>query len=652
MPYAAISHPSLALGLLKSALTAAGIRAEVLDANLLFAEYIGLPAYRMVTSISTLYLLGEWTFAQAAFPDHATDEQAYVQRLVAAIGDGAALSWLNQKKPEEIQRDLLAVRSAATDFTQRLAQRVMARHPRIVGCTSTLVQHVPSLALLRAVRNCSEEVATLIGGANCEQEMGVVTVREFPWVDLVFSGEADEEFPRLCRRLLDHDRQLPGSALLPGVISRSRAVSLTRQGRVTEPNIPRATVHHLDNVPVPDYAEYFDCFKTSPLQEAIVPGLLVESSRGCWWWGQGHTGCVFCGMNGVGKVFRSKSPDRVVDEMEQLSSTYALRRFEAVDTILDMTYFENVLPRLAVLNPPYDIFYETKANLSREQVRRLAAAGVHWIQPGIESLDDALLRLMNKGTTALINVQLLKYVCEFGVHVVWHLMFRFPGEADSGYGETAAWLPLIYHLQPPRRMTPVVFQRFSHYHQDPARYRLSLVPLTGYSDVYPLSFDALQDLAFYFQDQQDMATPGTLAGSLPGLTALKEAVQAWIKARAAYLPPVLSCEARGEGVEIFDTRPCAVERRVELRGLAARALRLCDPAVSRAGLLDRLRREEPDVTAAALDSALDELHRFRLLLELNGQCLSLAVPGTIPELRVGFPGGYLKGARSGYHQNC
>jgi hypothetical protein len=42
------------------------------------------------------------------------------------------------------------------------------------------------------------------------------------------------------------------------------------------------------------------------------------------------------------------------------------------------------------------LVYETKANLTRAQVDLLRAAGVGWIQPGLESLSTLILKLMRK----------------------------------------------------------------------------------------------------------------------------------------------------------------------------------------------------------------------------------------------------------------
>jgi radical SAM superfamily enzyme YgiQ (UPF0313 family) len=148
----------------------------------------------------------------------------------------------------------------------------------------------------------------------------------------------------------------------------------------------------------------------------VRPGLLVETSRGCWW-GQKHH-CTFCGLNGHGMTFRSKSSERVVQEFEAVTSRYGLRRLEVVDNILDMSHIRTALTSVARAQPGYELMYETKANLSYDQLRILAAAGVHWIQPGIESLHDRVLKLMDKGITACINISLLKAARTLGIRVM------------------------------------------------------------------------------------------------------------------------------------------------------------------------------------------------------------------------------------------
>ena len=162
---------------------------------------------------------------------------------------------------------------------------------------------------------------------------------------------------------------------------------------------PRPLIRDMDALPTPDYDDYFEALRASTLSTLIRPGLLAESSRGCWWGEKSH--CTFCGLNGTGMKYRSKSPERVLTELAELSRRYGVNGIQFVDNILDMSYFRTMLPRLAAEGGRYALFYETKANLKREQVKLLAEAGVRWIQPGIESLDDNVLRLIGKGNSTL-----------------------------------------------------------------------------------------------------------------------------------------------------------------------------------------------------------------------------------------------------------
>ena len=49
------------------------------------------------------------------------------------------------------------------------------------------------------------------------------------------------------------------------------------------------------------------------------------------------------------------------------------------------------------------------------QIKNLSKANVVMIQPGIESFHDEVLKLMNKGTSTIQNIQTLKWCMEYEV---------------------------------------------------------------------------------------------------------------------------------------------------------------------------------------------------------------------------------------------
>jgi len=622
MPFADMVRPSLALSLLKAALSAGGIRSRVHYANLTFLDQIGgeLPDFPYLRQF-----LGEWIFASAAFPEQ---EPADPDALLAR---GSQVAWMSSAALQlpRMREIVLEVREFATRFVRETAREVLRHRPRIVGCSSMFEQHCAALALLREVKRLDPTVITMMGGANCEAEMGWTTLRSFSWLDFVVSGEADELILPLCRDLLATGPALDWQNLPTGVFSRAHVQADTFANR----EIPRASVMQMDRCAVPDFDDYFEALAATRFEGRIQPGLPVETSRGCWWGAKSH--CTFCGLNGGGMTYRSKSPERVLEEFEWLSQRYGIRRLMVVDNILDMQYFKSVVPALGERKAPYQMFYETKANLKHDQVRQLAEAGVVWFQPGIEGLHDEMLKLMAKGNSAMINLQLLKYAREYGIYTTWLMLVGFPDEKDAWHTEVAEWLPLVYHLQPPSCMEPVLYERFSPFHSEQERFGLSLKPDPFYSRIFPVEPEALEHLVFYFintaREKRMEKDPGVLA--------LTRAVGTWYRLHRRPLRPLLCMNREADGsISIFDTRPCATARRHQLRGLQATILEACDPAITRRGVHTRFAGE---AAGTEIDAAIESLKAERLLLEIHGKLLGLAVPGDCPPYcdNKAYPGG-------------
>jgi ribosomal peptide maturation radical SAM protein 1 len=637
MPYGGLTVPSISIGLLLAEAREAGLLAQGVYANFWFAERIGVADYAVLSDTGIPQdLTGEWTFSGAAFPGFEPDHQAF-------LGPRAEKLKPFFDQASDPSETLWRIRREAERFVEEAAERVLALRPRVVGCSSTFQQHCASLALLRRVKELSPDVVTMLGGANCAGTMGFATRRMFPWVDLVVSGEADHLFAPLCRRLLDCGLALVGE-LPPGVFG---AHLVTDDGSPENDAelLASTPVTDLDRLPVPDYDDYFRELEAFSYREFVRPGLLVETSRGCWW-GQKQR-CTFCGLFEGALRFRSKSPVRVLSELRGLHSRHSVAKFATTDLILDMDYFETLLPRLATEEgAPYWLYCETKANLTEGQVGLLAEAGVRWIQPGIESLHDGFLRLLGKGTTALGNLALLKFALENGVWVVWNMLTGAPGAPDDWYEETASWLPLVGHLQPPASIIPIRYDRFSRYFDEPERHGLALAPHRSYAHVYPLAPHELRQLAYFFEDERERTHGGRNRG--PGLTLLERRVKEWkhdhngSRAGSGKAATLIVREGKDESV-VSDQRPVAVEETVVLRGLSHLIHRACRVPRTVAAL----KRDIEAVGGAdggpgAVDDALRSLVARKLLLRVGDRLLTLA---TLPAGRQlmsmrEFPAGF------------
>jgi ribosomal peptide maturation radical SAM protein 1 len=661
MPYSSLSRPSMALGLLKAILAAEGIEAAVLHADLWFAESVGLRRYDMCTEHSLIEnLTGEWTFAGAAFEDDPQREEKdaeYLRQVYEATT--LAQPWAERNKavrrsPAEMMvADLWAMRAAATAFVDEAAERVLATGARVVGCTSTFEQHVASLALLRRIRELDPGVVTMLGGANCETVMGETTHRCFPWVDYVVSGEADGIVGRLCRLALEQGREVAARDLPAGVLGPVHREVAGQGGKV--PRLPRATFHDLDSLPTPRFDDYFEALEESSLLPHVRPGLPVETSRGCWW-GAVHQ-CTFCGLNGTSMGFRSKAPERVVAELNELSDRHGISDFEAVDNILDMGYYKSLLPMLAADGRQRRIFYEIKANVSRAHVEAMVQAGITWVQPGIESLHSDVLKLMDKGIQGWQNIQLLKWSRELGLRVSWSVLSGFPGEKDEWYEEMATWMPALEHLTPPAGTNIIRFDRYSIYFEQAQRHGLVLFPIGSMALIYPLGSADLNDLAYFFSTEP-MAGPLRYAtireeviAKRPGMRTAFDAARDWrVDFHAAQ--PALTMEEHGDDVlEITDTRTRATAPLHVLTGLDRAVCLACD-AAPRQGKLAEIIERDFGLTASESQIAdvVTRLRSDRLILAIDGRLIGLALKGPVPALPDidDFPGGHVStGSPSG-----
>jgi ribosomal peptide maturation radical SAM protein 1 len=594
MPFADNQSPAIGVSLLKAQLDARGRTSRIFYFNIDFAELIGQPLYfRLSNGLSTNALIGEWFFADCVFGDGIPPEHEYVSRV------------LSRCAPPDLIADIIEARRMRRSFVASCAAKISDIKPRIVGFTTTFDQTCACLAVAKTIKSWADPPVVVFGGANCEGEMGRQLLASIDWIDNVCTGEGDEVFPAFVDEFLEGK----GTVDIPGMPGR----------RTRSQEADPALIRNLDALPAPDYWDYFHRVQASSLGDSLQPRLLFQSSRGCWWGEKQH--CTFCGLNGHGMAYRSKSASTVFDELEALATTYGVKRLSSVDNILDVRHISKLFPRLRDSGLDLELFYEVKANLRFDQLVTLKAGGVTSIQPGLESLSNDVLRLMKKGCTALQNIQLLRWCKELGIKVAWNILSGFPGESAEAYESMATLVPLLTHLPAPGSCSAIRLDRFSPLYNDCARLGLSRVrPKPGYYYVFPFGRVELGRVAYFFDfDYADGRRPVDYTAPLA------RAVASWWQAAARSddrQPRLDAMWVAPDEVEIEDSRDCAVQPSVRHFGLPARIIALCDQARSLSGLAANVGGME---TEPAVLSCLQNLIDCGHVVEIEGLYLTLAV---------------------------
>lgn len=486
MPFGPLLTPSLGLSLLVAKLRDSGVRTRLEYMTLQFARWIGAKTYSAIATgePGNHFLLGEWLFRdtlfEAATPAEVDGYLTLLKPAVVSPRGGGQRKWSSF---DDFVAEMHKLRAEARRFVKDAAATLAAHKPRIVGFTSVFQQHVASLAVAAELKRIAPEIYIVFGGANCEAEMGLETIRQFRQVDFVVSGEGDDAFPALVKALL------AGSKVdIPGVLHRDYRRSELNTGMITS----------MEDLPYPDYSDFFDQLRSGALDlQGDVPRLLFESSRGCWWGEKHH--CTFCGLNGNSMQFRSKSASRAFAELSWMVDKYPDYQVSVVDNILDMKYFRDFIPKVIESDLSVELFYEVKSNLTRHQLELLKQARISHIQPGIESLHSAILKRMRKGVTAVQNLQLLKWCAELGIRPHWNFIWGFPGEETEAYAEMAKLVPLVRHLPAPKSTSSIRLDRFSPNFNEASKLGIADVrPFSAYDYIYPLEGSARARLAYYF----------------------------------------------------------------------------------------------------------------------------------------------------------
>lgn len=549
-PFGDIGFPAIGVGLLAAAASREGFRCPVLYPSFDFAEEIGFDDYQaIVGALRSETLVGDWIFAEDLFGREIPDPAIYLRDVLQHF-DRYGRTWSL----------VLAARSRASAFLDRAAARILELDAPVVGFSTTFHQTCAAVGIARRLKRSARPPLIVFGGANCEGEMGLALLRAFDCIDCVANGEGEAAFVELLRKARDGSWERDPPA---GMATRHSPAW-------TEPRrLP------MDDLPVPDYDDYFAALQRSPLRSRIPARLPFETARGCWWGEKHH--CTFCGLNGNSMKFRSKTPERAFEELRALSLRYGTRNMSGVDNILDPGYLRTLMPRLAGARLGLELFYEVKANLRLDQLRTLFAAGIRKLQPGIESFSDEVLGLMRKGCTAFQNVQLLRWAAELGIQIDYNLICGFPGESDAAYAGILQLLPLLEHLEAPVGVSEVRLDRFSPFFSDPAAFGLSrLRPARGYFYVYPFSRSELIKLAYFFDFDYDEEPAG-----LRHLPAMEAIVLDWRAADAR-----LAASFERESCHLTDARRCATAPEHRLGPLEASLLWSCDTARDTRALCD------------------------------------------------------------------
>lgn len=478
-PFGNIEVPSIGLTNLRSLLIKNGVETEILYGNLVFAKKITPELYHKISLSSLKKLMCEWIFSSYAYPKNLQKQKQYGENVKNQLINVPLL---------EIQlsiKDYVKVKEYARDYLEEFSNYIISLEPKIVGFSSMFQQTCASVALANILKS-KAEIITVLGGVSCTNPMGKAILDISPAIDYVFSGEAEIKFIEFCKQALNEDfSKIEGKFI--------KCDPLT----------------DLNSIPFPDYSDFFKQKESLGIKlEYESNRVWFESSRGCWWGEKNH--CLFCGFHGPNMKYRSKSPERIKAEIDYLVETYNPDFIQATDSIMPLNLPDTVFKSFVKPHNLKSIYYEVKPYYKFEVLWMLKKKGVHSFQPGLESLNDNHLKIMNKGLTAVNNIRFLRDCRTLCIRPDWNILHTIPGESRKDYEEIITLLPKLFHLNPPAMEGPLQIQRFSPLFNEYQKYNIeNLHPMDSYEYIFPKETDFWK-LALFFDGQYPIAFKGEL----------------------------------------------------------------------------------------------------------------------------------------------
>jgi magnesium-protoporphyrin IX monomethyl ester (oxidative) cyclase len=217
---------------------------------------------------------------------------------------------------------------------EEIAERVRQWSPDIVGITVRFSGwSKTAYEIASAVKDIDKNIITILDGQHPSARPEDCLTH--PNIDFVVIGEPEHTILELVGALEEGTMQ---------GLKKIKGIAFNESGeRVVTP--PRPAIQDLDSLPFParhllPMDAYFAAVKENPLRgEISKPWATMITSRGCPY------SCVFCTVHIVmGKKWRARSPQNVVDEIEQLVQTYHIKQIDFDDNnmALDKKRMESI----------------------------------------------------------------------------------------------------------------------------------------------------------------------------------------------------------------------------------------------------------------------------------------------------------------------
>lgn len=328
--------------------------------------------------------------------------------------------------------------------------RIEEFDPDVLGVSCIFSPQYPVVQeTIRRAKRANPDLVTLTGGTH-PTFLSEQVLRETPELDYVILGEGDESLPALLSAVEAGQgfEEIDGLSWRDG--DRIRTQPKTKY------------IKNLDALPFPardmlGMENYEKACITHGVFQTQSMAASVITSRGC------PKGCVYCSSSIFwGRRFRPRSPENVLDELEELVDKYGIEEVQFEDDNLTLRpdrakkLFRGMIERGLCLkfSMPNGVAMST---VDEEMVRLMREAGCYEVYLPFESGNERVLKeVMHKPwANTEHSIEVAELFRQYGIRTLAYFMMGLPGESLEEMEDTykvavrsKVFMPIIFVAQP------------------------------------------------------------------------------------------------------------------------------------------------------------------------------------------------------------
>ncbi len=296
----------------------------------------------------------------------------------------------------------------------------------IIGFSVQSTSAVFTLEIIKRVKSLCPSKKIILGGPNCynvERESDIRfrlphDLQEF--ADVVIVGEGEQTLLNVISSLHSQNK-----------LDECKGIAIPKGTRYIF-NGFAAPISNLDDLPFPDLDVYDLNAYTNKNSLPII------TSRGC------VMKCVFCTDTNFWGTYRYRSAKNVLAEIILRQEKYDRHLFNFNDSLINGSYRKLLEMCNMLVQNKIDIRWGGNCRIDRRLdvglLEKMKKAGCSYLNLGIESGSNKILRLMRKNFTIEEADNFIHYSNEIGIDIIANWVVGFPGETAEDFMATVNFI--------------------------------------------------------------------------------------------------------------------------------------------------------------------------------------------------------------------